>query len=180
VGDVVDLPPTADPDSPRAVRVDDLVSEVIRLLGEASVWGIYRSRVRGQRTRRFALEAGNGGREVEVLHTLLGVELKVGPKRLLCPDLATARYLRVFARLGVGAVAIPYDISQVSCAADELESAWNRTLLLADHVTSGRSDRLRALVRRRLVDLAREEIERAGAGADRPTFVQNTKQRPGK
>src|SRR5262249_31050612 len=118
---------------------------------------------------------GTGG--VEVLHTLLGVELKIGRRRLLCPDLATARYLQVFARLGVSVVAVPYDITQVSRAADELESAFHRTFLLADHLTAGRSDRLRALVRSRLIAHERAEVDRLGPGAARPTFVQETRQR---
>jgi hypothetical protein len=77
----------------------------------------------------------------------------------------------------VAAVAVPYDITQVSRAADELESAWHRTMLLADHLTAGRSARLRGLVQSRLVALARAEVENLGAGAARPTFVQDTRQR---
>jgi hypothetical protein len=167
--------PASDGKTPRAVRIDDLVAEVGRLVGAASVPAVYRERVLAQRTRRF--EIGAAGKPVEILHTLLGIELKIGKRRLLCPDLATARYLRVFARLGVGTIAVPYDITQVSRVADELESAWHRTVLLADHLTAGRSNRLRALVQARLVALARDEIERHGAGAARPTFVQNTRQR---
>jgi hypothetical protein len=167
--------PASDGKSPRTVRVDDLVAEVGRLVGEGSVPEVYRERVLSQRTRRF--EIGAAGKPVEILHTLLGIELKIGKRRLLCPDLASARYLRVFARLGVATIAIPYDITQVSRAADELESAWHRTMLLADHLTAGRSARLRGLVQARLVGLARAEIERHGAGAARPTFVQYTRQR---
>ena len=111
------------------------------------------------------------------MHTLLGIELKLGRRRILCPDLATARYLRVFATIGVALVAVPYDITQVSRAADELESAWHRTVLLAEHAAAGRSDRTRARVRSRLVARTRAEITALGAGAERPTFVQNTRQR---
>jgi hypothetical protein len=103
--------------------------------------------------------------------------LKVGKRRLLCPDLATARYLAVFARLGVEAVAVPYDITQISRVADELESSWFRMLTLAEHLTAGRSARLRGLVRARLVADLRAEIARLGAGKAVPEFNQNTKQR---
>jgi hypothetical protein len=167
--------PASDGKNPRAVRVDDLLAEVARLVGEASVPTVYRDRVLAQRTRRY--EIGASGKPVEILHTLLGIELKIGKRRLLCPDLATARYLLVFARLGVSTVAVPYDITQVSRVADELESAWHRTLLLAEHLTAGRSNRLRALLQSRLVAQARAEVERLGAGAARPTFVQSTRQR---
>jgi hypothetical protein len=167
--------PASDSKAPRTVRVDDLVEEVVRLVGEASVPAVYRERVLTQRTRRF--EIGATAKPVEILHTLLGIELKIGKRRLLCPDLATARYLLVFARLGVATIAVPYDITQISRTADELESAWHRTILLADHLTADRSARLRGLVHGRLGALAKAEIERSGAGAARPTFVQNTRQR---
>jgi len=167
--------PASDGKAPRAVRVDDLVAEVVKLVGDGSVPSVYQERVLSQRTRRF--EIGAAAKPVEVLHTLLGIELKIGKRRLLCPDLATARYLLVFARLGVATVAVPYDITQISRTADELESAWHRTILLADHLTADRSARLRAIVHTRLVALAKAEIEQMGAGAARPTFIQNTRQR---
>lgn len=177
MGDVTHLGEYESSGSPRQVRADDIVAEVGRLIGNETVADLYRDRVLSGRTRRFDLGPAGPAKSVEILHTLLGIELKIGRRRLLCPDLATARYLQVFARLGVGPVAVPYDITQVSRIADELESAWHRTMLLVDHVAAGRSDRLRALVRSRLVALTGVEIARLGAGSARPTFNQNTKQR---
>jgi hypothetical protein len=160
-----------------AVRADDIAAEVTRLLDEQIISALYRDRILAARTRRYELKAPTKPQTVEVLHTLLGVELKVGKRRLLCPDLATARYLAVFARLGVEAVAVPYDITQISRVADELESSWFRMLTLAEHLTAGRSARLRGLVRARLVADLRAEIARLGAGKAVPEFNQNTKQR---
>jgi hypothetical protein len=177
VGEVAEHPSAGEGRDPRPVRADDIVAEVLRMMGAGTVAELYRARVLAQRTRRFEIGAVKGAAGVEILHTLLGIELKIGRRRLLCPDLATARYLRVFARLGVAEVAVPYDITQVSRIADELESAWHRTLLLAEHAVSGRTDRVRALVRARLVGRARAEVEVLGAGAARPTFVQHTRQR---
>jgi hypothetical protein len=104
------------------------------------------------------------------LHTLLGIELKVGNRRLLCPDLATARYLSVFARVGCDVIAVPYDITQISWIADELESSWHRMMLLIDHLTAGRSARLRAMVRRRLIEETKNAIASLGAGSKFPEF----------
>src|SRR5262249_12510514 len=106
------------------------------------------------------------------MHTLLGIELKVGKVRLLCPDLATARYLSVFARLGCEVVAIPYDITQISWIADELESSWQRMMLLADHSTKNRSSRLRSMVRRCLLKEVSASIQQAGGGSQFPEFSQ--------
>ncbi len=132
------------------------------------------------RTRSFQLSPIAKKNQVEILHTLLGIELKIGKRRLLCPDLATARYLSVFARLGVESVAVPYDITQISRLADELESAWYRMLALVDHLTVNSSERLRSRVQSRLVSDECADVTSLGAGPAVPQFNQNTKQRKGK
>ena len=162
---------------PKTIKADAIAAEVERLLGEQQIAVIYRERIMPMRTRKYELKAPTKPVLVEVLHTLLGIELKIGKRRLLCPDLATARYLSVFARLGLDAVAVPYDITQISRLADELESAWFRMLTLAEHLTAGRSVRLRSLVRSYLVSNQRSEITNLGAGTIRPDFIQNTRQR---
>src|SRR5215207_593226 len=105
-----------------------------------------------------------------IQHTLLGVELKIGRKRLLCPDLATARYLSVFARVGCQAVALPYDITKISHLADELESSWYRMLLLVEQEKKGESTRFKARVRGLLLAKIRADIEEAGPGTRVPEF----------
>lgn len=114
---------------------------------------------------------------MEIQHTLLGVELKVGRRRLLCPDLATARYLSVFAKGGCKEVAIPYDITRVSLLADELESSWHRMLLLADHKAAELPATFRTRIHGLLIAKLQREIAAAGAGTPVPEFKQSTKQR---
>src|SRR5437660_2240545 len=121
-------------------------------LKDAWLPNIYRERIRSKRTRSYSFEGLSQNPRVIIQHTLLGVELKVGRRRLLCPDLATARYLSVFARAGCQQVAVPYDITTVSQLADELESSWQRMFLLADHHAAGQSDALKNRVRRLLVN----------------------------
>src|ERR687886_1358895 len=123
------------------------------------------------RTRSHGVPARTKNAGVEILHTLLGIELKVGRRRVSCPDFATARYLSVFARAGVARVAVPYDITKISRLADDLESAWQRTLLLADHLTEGRAPAFRARVRSAALREVRREIEEAGPRAALPAFI---------
>ncbi|MFL6274834.1 MAG: hypothetical protein ACJ74G_06435 [Blastocatellia bacterium] len=163
--------------SARAVKAEDIVAEISRQLKDQSITAIYQSRVLSQRTRQYELKASIKKAEVEVLHTLLGIELKIGNRRLLCPDLATARYLAIFARVGCEVIAVPYDITQISRLADELESSWQRMLLLVEHFAVGRSDRLRATIKRKLIEHTRAEILQLGAGTKFPQFNQKTKQR---
>ena len=164
----------------RPIKAEDIASEVTQQLGDSSIPALYRDKIRSQRTRQYELRASAKKPAVEILHTLLGIELKVGNRRLLCPDLATARYLSVFARLGCSLIAVPYDITQISWIADELESSWHRMMLLIDHLTDGRSKRLRAMVRQRLIGEARAAIESFGAGSRFPEFNQPTRQRRGR
>ncbi len=165
---------------PRAVRAEDGAAEIKRQLGDQLISAIYRDRIRPLRTRSYQLNAPSKQTAVEVMHTLLGVELKLGRRRLLCPDLATARYLAVFARLGVAEVAVPYDITQISRLADDLESSWYRMQMLVEHLTTERSERLRNRVRALLAADQRSEVLAAGAGPAIPQFNQNTKQRKAK
>lgn len=175
MADVITLNP-----QPRAVRAETIAAEVKLRLGDQLISVIYRERIRAMRTRSYQLNAPIKKAEVEVMHTLLGVELKVGKRRLLCPDLATARYLAVFARLGVVEIAVPYDITQVSRLADELESSWFRMLTLVEHLAVEQSPRFRNKVRANLIEDERNGIVEAGAGPAIPQFNQNTKQRKAK
>jgi hypothetical protein len=140
---------------------------------------IYSQRILPMRTRSYTFGTLPRKPHVEIQHTLLGVEVKVGRRRLLCPDLATARYLAVFARAGCKEVAVPYDITRVSLLADELESSWHRMLLLADDKAVERGETFKARIHGLLIAKLRGEISAAGAGTPVPEFKQSTKQRAG-
>ncbi len=138
---------------------------------------IYRDKVRTQRTRAFRLNIEPREHKVEIQHTLLGIELKVGNKRISCPDFSTARYLQVFARFGCNEIAIPYDITKISTLADELESSWQRTILIFDEQTEEKNASGRGKMRANLLKELRQELEIIGAGELMPEFKQSTTQR---
>ena len=172
---------TAKAASGRAQRpptLEALAAEVKETLGGAWPPRYYRERILPLRTRAHRLHVAQKDAPVEVQHTLLGVELKIGRRRQLCPDLATARYLAVFARAGCSEVAVPYEINRISLVADELESVWQRMLLLVEHLAGGRGKAFRSRLRSSLIAEVRREITEAGAGAAIPQFNQNTRQRP--
>lgn len=133
---------------------------------------IYAEKVRSQRTRSIVLDVPERENAAEIHHTLLGIELKVGKRRFACPDLAAARYMRVFARLGCREFAIPYDITNVSPLADELETAWHKMLLAVDSIGSTR-------LRSALIKQVRSEINVIGPGDPMPSFDKPTRQRAG-
>jgi len=138
---------------------------------------IYSQKIRKIRTRSYSLDIPERENEAQILHTLLGIELKIGRRRFACPDLPTARYMRVFARLGCREFAVPYDITKISTLADELETSWQRGLLLLETSTEGLSDRQIKRRRSDYLKAVRMEIAAIGPGEKMPLFNQSTKQR---
>jgi len=146
-------------------------------LGDEWLPSIYIQKVRTQRTRSYTLEVPSRENAAEINYTLLGIDLQVGKRRFACPDPATARYLRVFARLGCTEIAIPYDITRISSIADELETSWQKMLLLIDDAAGGLSRAASARQRSRLLRSIRDEITAAGAGPAIPDFGRETRRR---
>lgn len=159
----------------RQPTIHEVAERVRATLGEQWIPRIYGEHILTGRTRRYLLGASNHKGAVEINYTLLGIELKIGRRRLLVPDWATARYLSVFARIGVDAVAVPYDITRISSLADELESSWQRMMMLAEHYSEQRSARFTARVKSRLKARLREELTALGAGRPYPEFATSTK-----
>lgn len=155
----------------------DIGSEIRTKLGEDWIPVIYTDKIRTQRTRSYSLDIPEKENAIEILYTLLGLELKVGNKRFACPDLATARYLQIFARVGCREFAVPYDITRISVIADEMETAWQRLLLLIETETKEKPPRSQSRVRTRLVREIRTGIAEGGAGDIMPEFKPPRKQK---
>lgn len=154
------------------------IEETIREeMGSEWLPALYREKVRSQRTRSVQIDVPARENIAEIQYTLLGIELKVAKRRFACPDLATARYMRVFARIGCSEFAVPYDITKISVVADELETSWHRTRLLFEGSTKGTPSSSRSQKRSRLVRAIREELDEIGAGDAMPAFDRETKQR---
>lgn len=74
--------------------------------------------------------------EPRILHTFLGFELQVAQKRMTCPDMSTARYLRLFAEIGMPSVRAPYDPSLTTGVLPQLEQSLKniKDLLLKENL----------------------------------------------
>jgi hypothetical protein len=86
-----------------------------------SLTDVYRLKVRTQKTRTIRLL----GRKTsaKIIHTLLGYELQASYKRIQCPDLVTARYLKIFSELGCHSIDLPYDPTVTAKLIPELEKS---------------------------------------------------------
>ena len=154
-----------------------IVEEIRNEIGDAWIPEIYKGKIRSQRTRSHSLDVLQKENSAEILHTLLGIELRIKKKRFACPDLSTARYLRIFARIGCNDFAIPYDISRISSVADELEASWHRMILVLESKTKSQSPQVAGRIRAALIRRVRDEILEIGAGPAIPRFKKSTKQR---
>jgi hypothetical protein len=65
----------------------------------------------------------------------------------------------------------------VSAAADELETCWQRTLIVLETVTADRSIQGISVVRSRLIRSIRTDLTEIGPGEATPSFDRETRQR---
>ena len=59
----------------------------------------------------------------QIIQTLLGYEVQAMHKRIHCPDLVTARYLKLFSELGCHSIRLPYDPTVTAGLIPIMESA---------------------------------------------------------
>jgi hypothetical protein len=82
---------------------------------------IYRQEVLSTKTRTIHLLGRKSSARIS--NTLLGFEVKSSFKRIHCPDMVTARYLKLFTEIGCHSIKIPYDPTVTARLVPELESA---------------------------------------------------------
>jgi hypothetical protein len=82
---------------------------------------IYQLKVRTQKTRTIRLLGRKSS--AKIIHTLLGYELQASYKRIQCPDLVTARYLKIFSELGCHSIHLPYDPTVTAKLIPEFENS---------------------------------------------------------
>ncbi|MBK7934396.1 MAG: hypothetical protein IPK01_13095 [Acidobacteria bacterium] len=121
----------------------DVISEI--KLGLADEWlpAIYENKVRPGRTRSVHIDVPVRENAAEIQYTLLESELKVSKRRFACPDLAAARYMRIFCEDRIDGFRTAIRHHQTSPLADELETAWHRALLLSEEKSQTLSEKAR-------------------------------------
>lgn len=89
--------------------------------GCADLAGIYREKVLPIKTRTIQLLGRKGS--ARIMTTLLGYEVQSARKRIQCPDLVTARYLKLFMELGCRSIRLPYDPTVTAALVPQFEAA---------------------------------------------------------
>jgi hypothetical protein len=88
---------------------------------------IYRCEVLPVQTRTIRLLGRKG--PARIIHTLLGYEVQASYKRIQCPDMVTARYLKLFSQLGCHSIRLPYDPTITARLVPRFESVLERITL---------------------------------------------------
>jgi len=117
LSDALESAAGAAPASSQRISHRDILLTSINLTGIAD---IYRQKVLTQPTRTIRLLGRKSS--AKIIHTLLGFEVQASYKRIQCPDLVTARYLKLFSEIGCHSIKLPYDPTLTEQIIPELES----------------------------------------------------------
>jgi len=107
---------------------------------------IYRREVLPVQTRTIRLL----GRKcpARIIHSLLGYEVQASFKRIQCPDLVTARYLKLFSELGCHSIRLPYDPTITARLVPRFESVLGRIILGVSDLFPGDASLQRYVLRK--------------------------------
>jgi hypothetical protein len=132
--------------------------------GSQGLIEIYRDRVLPVKTRTIHLL----GRKcsAKIIHTLLGFEVQASYKRIQCPDMVTARYLRLFTELGCRIIKLPYDPTLTARLVPDLEAALEH--LLKEVRARYAQRQLQLYVTERLFRLMRRQLVSSAAALPAP------------
>jgi hypothetical protein len=86
-----------------------------------SLASLYVESVLPVKTRTIQLLGRKG--PARIMETLLGYEVQAAYKRIQCPDLVTARYLKLFSELGCRSIRLPYDPTVTAALIPQMEKA---------------------------------------------------------
>jgi len=120
---------------------------------------IYRREVMPQKTRTVRLLGTKCS--ADILQTLLGYEVQAQRKRIQCPDLVTARYLKIFSELGCHTVRLPYDPTLTSRIIPILESSYQSIIKTVERIFPD-DQRFRQYVLRKIFAIVRNALRDAG------------------
>jgi hypothetical protein len=90
-------------------------------LGIANLVYTYRCYVLPIKTRNIHLLGRKS--PAQIIETLLGYEVKASYKRIHCPDMVTARYIKLFTELGCHSIKLPYDPTVTANLIPQFEQA---------------------------------------------------------
>jgi hypothetical protein len=120
---------------------------------------IYQKRVLPDQTRTIQLLGKKY--PARILLTLLGFEVQASYKRIQCPDMVTARYLKLFTELGCRSIRLPYDPTVTASLLPEIE-ACVANISRGIHALFPNDPALQKYVLRRVYAIIRGQLKKSG------------------
>jgi len=136
-----------------------------------NIAAIYRRKVLTGKTRTIQLLGRKG--PARIIRTLLGYEVQGGYKRVLCPDMVTARYLRLFMTLGCRSIKLSYDPTATEALLPDLERAFDRIGQAVGKMFAGAPE-TQAYVLRRVYRHLRQQLKSIETAAPEPRNKSKT------
>jgi hypothetical protein len=133
--------------------------------GSEDLVGIYRERVLPIKTRTIQLLGRKG--IARIMKTLLGYEVQASYKRIQCPDLVTARYLKLFSELGCRSIRLPYDPTVTAALIPRFEATMQE-LNSGVRVLFPRNKTIQLYVIRQIYRIIRARLQARPAPESRP------------
>ena len=119
---------------------------------------LYRQKVLTQNTRTLRLLGRKS--DARIIHTLLGYEVQASYKRIQCPDMVTARYLKLFSELGCHSIKLPYDPTLTALLIPEFETMIEKIVQRVSHLFP-RDSRMQRYVTRNIFAIIRRQLRTA-------------------
>lgn len=121
----------------------------------ADLVDIYHHQVLTQQTRTIRLLGKKSS--ARILHTLLGYEVQASYKRIQCPDLVTAQYLRIFSELGCHSIKLPYNPTVTARLVPDLQAALGSITETVNKLFPGNSH-LQQYVTQKIYGIVRRKL----------------------
>lgn len=112
--DIAEPPPL---ENWKTLAEETIRGEAMRLFCDLSA-----SAVADQRSRCVKLVGKRC--HAQIFNTLVGYEVSAARKIIFAPDMATARYLKIYSEIGLPQVHIPYNVSRTMELIHDLEKAY--------------------------------------------------------
>jgi len=125
---------------------------------EGGIIEIYRREVLSNKTRTVRLLGTKCS--ANIMQTLLGYEVQAQHKRIQCPDLVTARYLKLFSEIGCHTIRLPYDPTLTARLVPTLESAYQNIKDIVVKIFP-QGPKLRQYVIQKIYTIVRDELRNA-------------------
>jgi type I restriction-modification system DNA methylase subunit len=121
------------------INIDELIRAVLENIGENNLPDFYKNEVLSKETYEILIP--DYKKEPRIDNTLTGWVIILDKEQISCPNMEVARYLKVFAEMGVKKVRVPLNEDYIIQIIDKFEHLKSKTDSVINEFTSGITDK---------------------------------------